>query len=363
MSGNYLVLIPMVALWAAVLALAVLLIRVAGWEKVRRHTGPLAILALALLSLPAAGLVKLALPYRKRILARVSPQRSAPVAMTAGCSIFPADNVWNAPVSDLPVDPHSAAYIQSMGAALPLHADFGPAAGIPYATVTGDAAASEVSFGDFADQSDPGPYRFPDNTPMEDGPDAHAIAVDLDRCRLYELYAARHPAPGRWQAASGANYDLRSNRLRPADWTSADAAGLPVFPGLVRYDEVKAGRIGHALRFTAQRTRRAYMWPARHRASNADDPALPPMGQRFRLRAAVDLSGFSPEARVILTALKEYGMMLADNGSPWFLTGAPDGRWSSGLVAELRKITGADFEAVDVSGLMVQSDSGEARRR
>jgi hypothetical protein len=248
-----------------------------------------------------------------------------------------------------------------MGAELAVHADFGRSAGIPYGIVGANVGPAQVSFTDFGDQSDPGPYRLPDDLAIEDGSDRHALAVDLENCRLYELYLARRVGAGRWEAASGASYDLRSSRLRPPDWTSADAAGLPIFPGLVRYEEAHAGRIAHALRFTTPKTRRAYVWPARHRASASDDPNLPPMGQRFRLKASVDLGGFSPQARVVLAALKEFGMMLTDNGGAWFLTGAPDTRWSSGIVEELRRIKGADFEAVDVSGLMADPASGAVK--
>ena len=186
------------------------------------------------------------------------------------------------------------------------------------------------------------------------------IAFDRDGCLLYELFDAR-PVGGAWQAASGARYDLTSNALRPAGWTSADAAGLPIFPGLVRYDEVAAGVIDHAIRFTAPQTQRAYVWPARHFASSDSDPGLPPMGQRFRLRADFDTSGFHPDVQVILTAMKRYGLILADNGSSWFVSGSPDPRWDNDALRQLRQLAGSDFEAVDVSPLQASPDSGVAR--
>ena len=361
MSDKQLILVAVAALWAAVLALGWIVAAELGRPGLRRHAGALTILVLALLSFPAAGVLKVGLRYKQRIVALVFRPESPRVELTGGCSIFPADNIWNTPASGLPVDAASRAYVEAMGAGLPLHADFGAAAGIPYA-VTAGAPEADVNFDAYGGESDPGPYRIPGNAPVENGGDGHLVVVDMGACRLYELFQARHDGERRWTASAGARYDLRSNRLRPAGWTSADAAGLPIFPGLVRYDEVKAGRIGHALRFTTRRTRAAFVWPARHRASSSNDPALPPMGQRFRLKATVDLSGFSPEARVILTALKEYGMILADNGGPWYVTGAPDSRWSAAVLREMGKIQGGDFDAVDTSGLMMDSNSSAAKR-
>jgi hypothetical protein len=221
-----------------------------------------------------------------------------------------------------------------------------------------------VTYTGGASESDSGPVPVPSNAVLEGGErgDSHLLVVDRSACRLYELFAARKTGPQEWEAGSGAFFDLRSNALRPEGWTSADAAGLPIFPGLARYDELKAGRIAHALRFTTPRTRRAFTWPGRHYASASTDPNLPPMGQRFRLRGSVDLTPFSEETRVFLTALKQYGMLLADNGGPWFVSGASDSRWSSTLVRELRHISGSDFEAVDVSSLIVNPNSAEAKR-
>jgi len=288
----------------------------------------------------------------------------------AGCDVFPPDNIWNVRVDGLPVHPASDAYVAAIGVDSPMHPDFGsgefPAGsgapiGIPWIAVPASQPRVPVSF-DFADESDPGPYPIPPDPPIEGGTDAtgdrHVLVLERHRCRLYELFDAAPDGAGGWRAGSGAVFDLTSNRLRPAGWTSADAAGLPILPGLVRWEEVAAGEIRHALRFTAPRTRRAFVWPARHFASDATDPDLPPMGQRFRLRGDFDLSGFTPRLQVILRALQRYGMMLADNGSPWFLSGAPDERWDNDELRQLRRLRGADFEAVDVSSLEVEPDSG-----
>ena len=290
-----------------------------------------------------------------------------------GCAVFPADNVWNVRVDTLPVDANSAAYIATIGPGETAHADFGSGEwppgsgspiGIPYVHVDSTQPQVSVTF-DYDDESDPGPYPIPTAAPIEGGPgsdgDRHVLAVERDNCILYELYYAFPQADGTWQAGSGAIFDLSSNALRPAGWTSADAAGLPVLAGLVRYDEVAEGKIEHALRFTAPQTRREYVWPARHYASELTDIQYPPMGQRFRLRASFDVSGFSPEVQVVLVALKEYGMMLADNGSAWYITGVPDERWNNDYLQELHQVRGSDFEAVDQSSLMVEADSGQAR--
>ena len=288
----------------------------------------------------------------------------------AGCPVFPADNIWNVAVDTLPVHPRSADYVRSIGETAGVHPDFGSGTwdggpiGIPYVVVPGSQPPVPVSF-DYADESDPGPYPIPPDAPIEGGAassgDRHILVLDRDRCRLYELFSA-YPQGGGWRAGSGAVFDLTSHALRPAGWTSADAAGLPILPGLVRYEEVAAGAIRHAIRVTAPRTQRAYVWPARHYASSQTDPALPPMGQRFRLRASYDLSGFAPEVRVILMAMKVYGAILADNGSAWFVSGVPDERWNNDvLVGQLRVVKGSDFEAVDVASLMVDPDSGQTR--
>lgn len=288
------------------------------------------------------------------------------------CALFPEDSIWNTPINELPVDPNSAAYISTIGEDGSVHPDFGSGEwdggpiGIPYVVVSGDQPGVEVSF-QYDDESDPGPYPIPAGAPIEGGPnsdgDRHVLVVEQDSCRLYELFYAFPQEDGSWEAGSGAIFDLNSHALRPAGWTSADAAGLPILPGLARYDEVATGKINHALRFTAPQTRRAYIWPARHYASELTGSQYPPMGQRFRLRASFNISGFSPEVQVILNALKEYGLILADNGSPWYISGVPDERWDNDtLVQELGQLRGDDFEAVDVSLLMIHPDSGQARR-
>jgi hypothetical protein len=345
-------------LWLAVTALAYLLLRTAGWARVKQYWLAAAVLALALSAVPAAGVIRLAWPYRYRIMARLIWRESPDIVLRGGCSIFPANNVWNTRVRHLPVDARSAVYIQSMGPDLPFHLDFS----VPYNVVDGQPQTTQVVFTDGAPESDPGPYGIPDNAALEPGTDAHLLAIDVTACRLYELFSARRLGPNQWEASSGAIYDLRSHRLRPAGWTSADAAGLPILAGLIRYDEVRRGRIPHALRFTTRLTRREFVWPARHQASRWSDPRLPPMGQRFRLRDGFDITGFSPEAQVILSALKEYGMLLSDNGGPWYLTGSQDSRWSRKLMREFRTLKGSDFEAVDSTKLMIQPDSGEARQ-
>ncbi len=264
-----------------------------------------------------------------------------------GCTVFPADNPWNQDVSQLPIHPRSDAMIRAIGAGTGLHPDFSAAGryGIPFNVVAPTQRASRVRFG-YGSESDRVPYPIPARPLIERGGDRHIILVDRVRCRLYELYAARRI--GRtWRAGSGAVFNLRSNAVRPLRWTSADAAGLPIFPGLARAAEVRAGNIPHALRFTAPRTRRAFVFPARHQAGASDDPSLPPMGTRVRLRASFDISGFGPQSRVILTALKRHGMILADNGSPWYITGAPSAAWDDDDLRGLRRVTGADLEVVD----------------
>jgi hypothetical protein len=283
---------------------------------------------------------------------------------------LPADNVWNTPIDTLPLDANSTAYVNTIGANTGLKADFGAGLwdggpiGIPYVTVAGSQSAYPVTF-EYDDESDPGPYRIPLNAPIEGGSqadgDRHAIAIDTTNCVLYELFAA-YPGANAWNAGSGAIYDLNSHALRPETWTSADAAGLPIFPGLVRYDEIVAGEIKHAIRFTAPQTRSAYVWPARHEASSLTGSQYPPMGQRFRLKANFNISGFSPTNQIILRALKKYGMILADNGSSWYMSGAPDERWNNSDLNLLRNIPGSAFEAIDESSLMIDADSGQARQ-
>ena len=299
----------------------------------------------------------------------LSKPQAAPPTL-AGCPMLPADNIWNVPVDQLPVDANSTTYVNAMGAASKAHADFGSGTwegfpiGIPYTTVPGTQAKFTVDFW-WPDESDAGPYPIPPNPPIEGDPngdgDRHILIVDRDNCKLYELYAA-HQVGGQWSAGSGAIFDLNSNTLRHDTWTSADAAGLPMLPGLVRYDEVASGEINHALRFTSNTTKAAYVWPARHQAAYNTKAGSPPLGQRFRLKASFNIdSRFSPEVQVILRALKKYGMILADNGSSWYLSGAPDDRWNNDDLHALDTyLKGSDFEAVDVSSLMVNPNSGQA---
>jgi hypothetical protein len=282
---------------------------------------------------------------------------SAAVTMPGApnCPIFPADNVWNTDISHLPVAANSAAMIQSIGLTTGLHPDFGTVwdgqpNGIPYNVVSDSQPKVHLSFL-YAGESDPGPYPIPTNPQIEAGSDRHLLIVDKDTCTLYEIYAAQQNTDGSWSAGSGAIWNLNSNALRPDGWTSADAAGLPILPGLARYDEVAAGVIAHALRFTAQHTRDMHIYPARHDAGVAN-AAYPPMGLRVRLKASVDISHFTPDVQVILTALKKYGMILADNGSNWYISGVPDPRWNDSTLHTLNQITGSDFEVVDTSTLV-----------
>ena len=294
-------------------------------------------------------------------------------AVLAGCPVFPADNHWNLRVDQLPVHPRSDAIVRSIGPNDNMHADFGSGRyegapiGIPYVAVRGGQRRVPVSFR-YADESDRGPYPIPPRAPIEGGRgsngDRHVIVVDRSRCRLYELFDA-HPLTGeravtasprslggaRWRAGSGAIFDLRSNRLRPRGHTSADAAGLPILPGLARYGEVRRGRIDHALRFTASRTRRAFVYPARHFASELTDADLPAMGQRLRLKRGFDISRFPRQSRIVLRALKRYGMILADNGSSWYVSGAPSRGWDNNDLHSLHSVPGSAFEVVDSSRL------------
>jgi len=284
---------------------------------------------------------------------------ATPLPNAPGCAIFPADNPWNTPVNTLPVAKNSAAMIKAIGRGAPLHPDFGSGTwdggpiGIPFDVVSNATPAYAVRF-QYASESDHVRYPIPTNVHIEGGPratgDRHALLVDKSTCRLYELYNLHHTSSG-WTAGSGATWSLGSDKLRPAGWTSADAAGLPIFPGLARWDEVAAGVINHALRFTAPVTRRAYVYPARHFASSSSSVSLPPMGLRVRLKASVDISTFPPQARVVLKALQVYGMILADNGSPWYISGAPNPNWSNNDLHALSRLTGADFEVVDTSSL------------
>jgi hypothetical protein len=259
--------------------------------------------------------------------------------------VFPASNAWNRDISRAPVDPRSDAYIAAIGPGN-LHPDFASRRyGIPITVAGARQPRVPVRFTAYGDESDPGPYPIPPGARIEGGSDRHVIVVQRRRCRLYELFGARRSGAG-WEAASGAVHDLRSDRRRPAGWTSADAAGLPILPGLARASEARAGAIRHALRFTVARTQRAYVAPARHFASESADPSLPPMGLRLRLRASFSLRPYHGQARVILRALKTYGMIVADNGSSWFITGAPDPRWNDAQLEELKRVPGSAFEVV-----------------
>lgn len=289
------------------------------------------------------------------------------------CPTLPADDFWNTRIDHLPVHPSSSEFVASIGSSATLHPDFGSGVwppgsdspiGIPYLEVGPGEPLVDIHYDAYGDESDEGPFPIPLDAPIEGGPsstgDRHVIVVDRHRCELFELFDAS-PGPGSsWTAASGARYALDSSELRPDGWTSADAAGLPIFPGLARYDEVASGAIDHALRFTAPQTRADYVWPARHYASSSSDPDLPPMGARFRLKASFDTSGYSQEVRVILTAMKRYGIILADNGAPWYISGAPDERWDNDVLSELKDIPGSVFEAVDTSGMMIDPGSGQA---
>ena len=319
----------------------------------------------------AAGCVLVGAACASRLarFAQPPPKPSSVLGIGAtleGRRIFPPDNPWNKDISRLPVDPRSVTLVASIGADRPFHPDFGTVydghpSGIPYIVISGEQAKKRkhITF-EYADESDPGPYPVPPDAPIEGGPesdgDRHVLIIDRDNWKLYELFAA-HPegsgAERSWKAGSGAIFDLSTNAERPAGWTSADAAGLPVFPGLVRYDEtIECKEITHALRFTCRHSRRAYVAPARHFASHKEDEDLPPMGMRVRLKSTVDISGYPATARVILKALKRYGMILADNGGDWYVSGAPDPRWDDDEINTLKRLKGRDFEVVQM-GMMV----------
>jgi hypothetical protein len=286
----------------------------------------------------------------------VAVASAARLPQAPACPVFPASSPWNQRVDKLPVASESDRIVAAIGAGDHMHADFGSGLwdggpiGIPITVVRGTQATSRVSF-QYASESDKGPYPIPKNVAIEGGRrsdgDRHALIVNRDTCKLYELFALYPTATGGWRAGSGAIFDLRSNKLRPAGWTSADAAGLPILPGLARYEEVAKGRIDHALRFTVSETRAAYVWPARHFASDESDPSLPPMGMRFRLKQSYPIAGFPRQARIVLQALKEYGMIVADNGSNWFVSGAPSPKWSNDQLHQLDRVPGSAFEVVD----------------
>ena len=289
-------------------------------------------------------------------LVAAAPAAAHPLPQAPNCPVFPETSVWNRPVSKLPLRKDSRTIVGSIGARLRLHADFGSGLwdggpiGIPITVVDSSVPRSSVDFG-YADESDPGPYPIPDDVAIEGGSsadgDRHAVIVDSETCLLYELFAL-YPS---WSAGSGAIWHLTSNALRPKGWTSADAAGLPILPGLARYDEVASGSIDHALRFTVQRSRRAYIYPARHFASSYTSRSLPPMGLRLRLRKDYPVAGFPPQAQIVLRALKRYGMIVADNGSSWYVSGAPDPGWDNDDLHTLGRVKGSDFRVVDTSTL------------
>jgi hypothetical protein len=297
---------------------------------------------------------------------------SPPTIPGTSCPSFLSDSVWNTPVTGLPVSSHSGQWMASTGATggKDLHPDFGAGYGLPINVVHSSHATTRFTF-DYADESDPagmgnpkGPYLYGSDLKLEGGGDAHQLTVDQDTCKLYEVYATNENGPS--TAGSGAIYDLRSHALRPDGWTSADAAGLPIFPGLVRLDEVAAGAIRHAIRFTVSRTDRSHVWPARHDAGSASDPSLPPMGARFRLKSSFDSAGFGAEAKVVLSAMQTYGVILADNGSNWFFQGTDDAGWAAPqydtMISQLKTVPASAFEAVDESSLMVSAGSDQARQ-
>jgi hypothetical protein len=272
------------------------------------------------------------------------------------CPIFPAGNPINQDISHAPVDPNSAAYIASIGLTGHLHPDFGtnPSYGIPYTVVGPHQPKVPIKFTEYGEESNPGPYPIPANAPVEgagEAGDRHVLVLQEGSCKLYELYNAQRAGVG-WDAGSGAVFNLRSNALRPNGWTSADAAGLPIFPLLVRYPEVRAGQIDHALRVTVQRTQAGFIHPATHFASSSSDPALPPMGLRLRLKASYSLAGYHGESLIILRALKRYGLIVADNGSSWYITGAPDPRWNDTDLEQIKQVPGSAFEAVQTGPIL-----------
>src|SRR3989441_4377518 len=306
-----------------------------------------------------------------RLLAWLAPFVLAPLftPLVAGaapvpsptCQVFPADNIWNTDISALPVHARSSQWLASMAASTTnLHPDFGgPPYGFPFNVVDNTHALQTITF-QYASESDPGPYPVGADTLIENGSDRHALIINRNTCTLYELYSLAGSGSS-WTAGSGAIFPLGSDALRPLGWTSADAAGLPLFPGLVRWDEVQAGAITHAIRFTAQQTDQSFLWPARHQAGAAANPSLPPMGARFRLKTTYDISHFSTQARTILLAMQHYGLILADNGSNWFFSGTEDAGWPDSLLSELKTVPAAQFDAVDESSLMLDPNSAAVR--
>jgi hypothetical protein len=308
------------------------------------------------------------IPAQATAAGRGAAPRANPIPGTT-CPMFPDNNYWHARVDRLPLHPMSGAWMAHMHSSINLHPDFGPSYGaqeVPYGipiTVVDGAPRVPVTF-DYADESDSVPYPLGAETLIEGGPtaqgDRHAVVVDASTCTLFETWSTHQTKEG-WTAGSGATWDLRSNALRPQGWTSADAAGLPILPGLLRWDEVSAGNVDHAIRFTTNVTRRAFVWPARHQAGSTNDPRFPPMGARFRLRASYPTAGLSREAATVIVALKRYGLVLADNGSPWYFQGTSDPDWPAALVDELKSIPASAFEAVDTSRMKVAGNSAAVR--
>jgi hypothetical protein len=301
----------------------------------------------------AAAAAATAVPSPKPTVKPTATPTPKPVVIPpiTACPMFPATNVWNRRVDGLPVASTSDALVAAIGITRTLHPDFSATGyGIPFNVVGSSTPRRTVSF-TYASESDRVKYPIPTKPKIEGGSDRHLLMIDTNACKLYELFAAVQTSTG-WHAGSGAVWDLRSNHLRPAGWTSADAAGLPILPGLVRYDEVAIGAIKHAIRFTAPVTCNGYIYPARHEAGSGSCATRPPMGLRVRLKASVDISGYGTQARVILTALKRYGMILADNGSPWYITGAPSSKWNDDVLHALGGIDGSDFEVVDTTGFV-----------
>jgi hypothetical protein len=303
-----------------------------------------------------AGLCCAALLFVLGAPVALAKQEKGPGPYEFGCPILPADNPLNQEIANLPVSPQSAQYVQSIGPTAHLHPDFGRDKhfGIPYKVVSARQPEVPIDFTEDPEESDPGPYPIPPNAKVEgagEEGDRHVLVLQRGTCELYELYGAERDGGG-WDAASGASFDLRSDALRPEGWTSADAAGLPIFPLLARYPEVKAGAIRHALRVTVPQSQRGYIHPATHFASRSSDPALPPMGLRLRLKADYSLEGFSGQALVIMEALKRYGLIVADNGSPWYITGAPNGKWDEAGLQQLKSVPGSAFEAVETGPII-----------
>jgi len=291
------------------------------------------------------------------LLAPPVPADASAMPEAPNCPIYPADDVWHSNIQQMPVNPMSATWIANMGGpGRLLHPDFGGPYGYQLQVVDGATPTTRVAF-DYADESDDVPYPFTASTPIEPASDAHAFMLNRESCLLYELFAASWNG-GRPTAGSGAVFDLKRHDLRPSGWTSADAAGLPIWPGVLRYDEVARGLVDHAIRFTAQRTDRSFVWPARHQAGAASDASLPPMGARFRLRSDFNVAGYSAQTRVVLTAMQRYGLILADNGSNFYFQGQVDSRWSDQLISELKRVPAGAFEAVDASSLMLDPNSG-----